>query len=386
LPHTWCVLAAAGAGSRLGAPVPKALVELNGEPVFMRSLRVMRKAPFIMGGVVVAPCGQLSAFISGLAELGLSDTWSVIEGGATRQQSVFRGLRALPAETEVVIIHDAARPLVDVGSLRRVWEAAVQHGAAACGWPVADTLKQVGCAGRVQHTLDRGGLWAVQTPQAFRREILWEAHQQALDSGFEGTDDAQLVEMLGHPVYLVKGSPRNIKITYPEDLEMVQHMLGEVPRVGLGYDIHPLVTGRRLVLGGVYIDHPLGLDGHSDADVVCHALADALLGAAGLGDIGVHFPVDDPSYRNASSIGLLAEVGGMLRQRDLRPSWVDLMVLAESPKLSPYFAEMRRTIAEALGVASSCVSIKATTAEGLPLYGDREAIACWAVAVVCRAC
>jgi len=225
----------------------------------------------------------------------------------------------------------------------------------------------------------------VQTPQVFRADWLIEAHRRAAEQGFEqATDDAQLLERAGYPVHLVDGDPRNLKLTTPDDLHLLRLHIGEgaLTRTGIGYDIHQLTEGRILMLGGVAIEYPYGLQGHSDADVVLHAICDALLGAAALGDIGQHFPNTDPRWKDASSLTLLQQVRTLLAQHGWQPLHIDAMALAEAPKLAPYIPEMRARIAHALGILPEQVSIKATTNEGMDAVGARRAIACYAVATI----
>ncbi|MFN3690613.1 MAG: 2-C-methyl-D-erythritol 2,4-cyclodiphosphate synthase, partial [Fimbriimonadales bacterium] len=306
-------------------------------------------------------------------------------GGATRQQTVGNALAHLPEGVRFVAVHDAARPLVSHALLDRLIETARQHGAAVPALPVQDTLKRAANDMQVLETLPREGLYRVQTPQIVRADWLLEAHRRAAEAGFDAaTDDAQLLERAGYPVHLTLGDPRNIKLTTPDDLSLLRLYAGEgaLTRAGIGYDIHPLTEGRTLMLGGVGIDYPLGLQGHSDADVVVHAICDALLGAAALGDIGHHFPNSDPRWKDAPSLLFLRHVGALLHQHGWRPLHLDAMVVAESPKLAPYVPAMRTHIAQALSILPEQVSIKATTNEGMDAVGARRAIACYAVATI----
>ncbi|MDQ2688419.1 MAG: 2-C-methyl-D-erythritol 2,4-cyclodiphosphate synthase, partial [Armatimonadota bacterium] len=252
--------------------------------------------------------------------------------------------------------------------------------------PVHDTLKRVKEGQTVHETVDRQGLWAVQTPQAFRAQALLNAHVHAKATGFIGTDEASLVEHLGDvPIHLVRGEPSNIKVTRPEDLEMADALLGcRETRVGFGYDIHRLSPGRRLVLGGVEIADPQGrgLEGHSDADVLLHALCDALLGAVGLPDIGTLYPNTDPAYAGIASTRLLQDVAARLGAAGFQIVNVDTTLIAEAPKIMPHVAQMREIIAGLLGLEPSRVGIKATTNEGLGALGQGQGIAAHAVASV----
>jgi 2-C-methyl-D-erythritol 2,4-cyclodiphosphate synthase/2-C-methyl-D-erythritol 4-phosphate cytidylyltransferase len=308
-------------------------------------------------------------------------------GGATRQQSVRNGLQTLPPETEWVAVHDAARPVVSHALLDRLFECAYQHGAAIPALPLYDTLKRVAPDGQVEQTLPREGIHRVQTPQVFRADWLREAHRRAAEAGYENaTDDASLLEWAGYPIHSVLGDPLNLKITTPDDYAMLLRLTTPVQtRTGIGYDIHPLVEGRKLVLGGLEIEHARGLKGHSDADVVLHAICDALLGAAALGDIGQHFPNTDPRYRDISSLELLRQVNQMVSAQGWQIAHIDATILAEAPRLASYIPTMRARIAETLQLQLDQVSLKATTNEGMDSVGAQRAIACHAVATLYRA-
>lgn len=310
------------------------------------------------------------------------DADRIVAGGATRAASVRNGLNAVPAEASVVVVHDAVRPLASRALFARVIDA-VRLGAAGAVPVVAlaDTLKQVDDDGAVLRTIDREGVVAVQTPQAFESEWLRRAHA----AGGEATDDAALVEAAGGRVVTVEGEPANVKVTTAQDLDRLRRDGGGPPalRVGHGFDVHRWADEPRpLVLGGVTLSSDRGLAGHSDADVVCHALADAILGAAGLGDLGAHFPDDDPRWAGARSTDLLCQTVELAGAA----SWVavsaDLTVVAEAPRLAPFVAEMTATLS---GIIGAPVSIKATTSEGLGALGRGEGIAAWAVTLLAGA-
>lgn len=306
-------------------------------------------------------------------------------GGATRQQTVSNALAYLPTGVVFVAVHDAARPLVSHALLERLIDAARRDGAAVPALPVQDTLKRATDGKRVLETVPRTDLYRVQTPQVLRADWLINAHRTADEEGFQhATDDAQLLERAGYPVTLVPGDPFNMKLTTSEDLHLLRRYAGEgaLTRAGIGYDIHQLTEGRKLMLGGIEIDYPLGLQGHSDADVVVHAICDALLGAAALGDIGQHFPNSNPRWKDAPSLSLLAQVRTLLQQHGWQPLHIDAMVIAEAPKLAPYIPHMRVRIAQTLGLIPEQISVKATTNEGMDAVGARRAIACYAVATL----
>jgi 2-C-methyl-D-erythritol 4-phosphate cytidylyltransferase/2-C-methyl-D-erythritol 2,4-cyclodiphosphate synthase len=345
----------------------------------------------IDGIIVVTGQEDVAHCRSSLA--GLEKVLAIVAGAGSRQASVQVGLFALgAAPDDVILVHDGARPLVTAEVISRCIAGVQQAGSAVAALPVTDTLKRVGDQtpqAVVVETVERDGLWAVQTPQTFRYQTLLNASVAASDVGFLGTDEASLVEQLGDvPVHLVLGEADNLKVTRPEDLALAEAILGcrqgireSMMRVGFGYDIHRLIIGRRLVLGGVEItdSQGRGLDGHSDADVLLHALCDALLGAAGLPDIGVLYPNTEAAYAGIDSMELLADVAQRLRRQHLSVVNVDASLIAESPKISPYVGQMRANIAGALGLEPAQVGIKATTNEGLGSLGRGEGIAAHAV-------
>jgi len=311
-------------------------------------------------------------------------------GGARRQDSVAAGLAEV-GDAEIVVVHDGARPFA-AASLFAAVVRAVADGADAAivAVPLTDTLKRVS-NGRVVETLDRSAFALAQTPQAFRRTALGIALATAAERGSTVTDEATLVEELGGSVVVVPSVASNLKLTIPEDLTVAEAIARDrrpvrqpLVRTGIGYDVHRLVSGRRLVLGGVEIPFDRGLDGHSDADALLHAIADALLGAAALGDIGAHFPPSDPAFKDADSLLLLAAVGGLLSAAGYDVVNVDATVIAEVPRLMPYVEGMRAAIAGALSLAVDRVGVKATTNEGMGFPGRGEGIAALAVATVSR--
>lgn len=373
----WALIMAAGSGTRMGTADNKALLPMGGVPVLVRSVRAFDN---LVDGVLVVTRAQDMAAVRALLP-----GMDVIGGGDTRQQSVLRGLKALPREAAVVLVHDAARPFVDRDTISRCKEAVDQYGSGVAAIPVKDTVKQVDAQGIVLATPPREALWAAQTPQAFSVPALTQAIEALEARGETATDDAGAMEAAGWPVRLVPGDYRNIKLTTPEDIRIAEAMtFGGDVRVGHGYDVHRLVQGRPLVLCGIDIPHEKGLDGHSDADVATHALMDALLGAAALGDIGMHFPDTDMRYRDVSSIALLAQVCALLREKRLHIGNVDVTIAAQRPKLSGYREAMRHALAEAMDVPTDAVSVKATTTEGLGFEGEALGISATAVALLRR--
>ncbi len=338
---------------------------------------------------------------------GISKVRAVVAGGAERQDSVSRALTAVSRDVDCVLVQDGARPFVTERVITEVIEALSQYSGAIAAVPSKDTVKR-GENGFVVETPDRSTLFSVQTPQGFRRPILEEAYRRASAEEFYGTDDSVLVERIGETVYLVKGDYHNIKITTAEDLIMGEAILEEerlktargpgrrpagpvrsIPdfRTGSGFDVHAFAEGRKLILGGVEIPHERGLLGHSDADVLTHAVMDALLGACGLGDIGRHFPDSDPRYKGISSLILLSEVWERVRARGFALANLDVTVIAQRPKLAPHLEAMTGLLAEVLAVPAEereRINIKATTTEGLGFTGREEGIAAQAVVLLYR--
>jgi 2-C-methyl-D-erythritol 4-phosphate cytidylyltransferase/2-C-methyl-D-erythritol 2,4-cyclodiphosphate synthase len=417
------VVVAAGRGQRLHAP-EKVLLPLAGRPMLTWSLDALEHAETIGPVVVVAGSHTLDAVGQLVRGEGFAKVQAVVAGGERRQDSVAAGLAALPEGIEIVVIHDAARPLAEPELFDRCAAAAAESGAAIAATPVADTLKRV-AEGAIAGTVDRAGLWAAQTPQAFRLETLRRA--MAASTGEIVTDEARLCEVAGLPVSVVPTSPANLKVTHAEDIPVAEALLrnrggeggslrsrGErgdeenkessarslhppqaaqrppssaqrpplPPRVGIGYDAHRFASGRRLVLGGVEIAHDRGMAGHSDADVLLHAIADALLGAAALGDIGQHFPPSDACFRDADSQDLLREVVRLVQEAGWAPGNVDATLLAEAPRIGPHVSLMRKRIASCLGLSPGAVSVKATTNEGMGSIGRGEGIAALATATL----
>jgi 2-C-methyl-D-erythritol 4-phosphate cytidylyltransferase/2-C-methyl-D-erythritol 2,4-cyclodiphosphate synthase len=379
------ILVAAGASTRIGSGTPKQFQMLGIEPVFVHALRGL--VACVDEIVVVAPADAVETARGLLLDSGVCGSLSVrvVAGGARRQDSVACGLAALSAAVDVVLVHDAARPLATADLARRVLAAVGESGAVVPVVPVPDTVKRVQ-DGSVVATLDRSVLGLVQTPQGFTRSVLADALAALGDA--EVTDDAQAVELAGGRVAVVAGEPGNVKVTSSSDLEVARLRAGAgvgldaSARVGIGYDLHRLVAGRKLVLCGVEIPFEKGLEGHSDADVATHAVCDALLGAVAAGDIGQHFPPRDPAYRGISSLVLLERVVEIVRSRGCAVRFVDVVIVAERPKLAPFVPAMRERLAGVLGVSVDCVSVKATTTEGMGPEGEGKAMSARAVVVV----
>ena len=378
-----CVVLAAGRSARLGG-ADKLLAPLDGRPVLAHSLAAIAACAELTDVVVVTSASNRAAVARVARACGGGKVRALVTGGAERQDSVAAGLAALP-NVEIVAIHDGARPLVVAEDFAAGVRAAQSAGAAVAGAPMVDTVKRVDANERVVETPTRSELRAIATPQVFRRELLARAHAAACAAGVSATDDGALVERLGEPVVVFPTRLRNLKITTADDLLIAESLLGvaaETLRTGIGIDSHRFAAGRRLVLGGVEIPACDGLDGHSDADALTHAIIDALLGAAGLGDIGQHFAPQDPEWAGADSVGLLGRVLAMMSEVGARPHGVDATVIAERPRLRPHIDAMRERLAEALGLTTAQVNVKATTAEGMGALGRAEGIQAHAVATV----
>ena len=377
----YAIILAGGSGSRMGTDKNKVLLELQHEPVIVRSVRAF--SHLVNGIILVGRETDMPVLRYVMSEHGLPV--HIVVGGATRQDSVWNGLCALPEGCTHVLIHDGARCLVDEATIRRCMESAEQHGSGVAAIPSIDTIKEVNDEDIVTTTPDRNRLRAVQTPQAFPVDLIRSAHEAARGDGFMGTDDASLVERMGMPVRLTLGDRRNIKLTTPEDMKMAEAFLDRpfpALRIGQGYDVHRLVPERDLILCGVKVPHSLGLLGHSDADVALHALMDAMLGAMALGDIGKHFPDTDERYRGISSMKLLEHVVELLASHHARVTNCDITIVAQKPKLLPFIPDMRVNVAATLHLPPDRVNIKATTTERLSFEGQEEGISAQSVCMV----
>ena len=390
MPTVAAILVCAGQSTRMGEGISKVLLPLGGKPVIAHSLSAFARAETISEIVLVTRVQDKERVGEIVRELGIKKPACVVSGGETRQRSVQNGVDAVTAQVEYLAIHDGARPMIAPHEIDDVVYSALQNHAVTTAVRVKDTIKVGDGEQRVLSTPDRSTLWSIQTPQVFERALYRRAMAQAIAEGKEYTDDCQLVEQTGHPVHLFEGSYRNIKITTPEDILMAERFLPEdeegkaTMRIGHGYDVHRLAEGRKLILGGVEIPYEKGLLGHSDADVLAHAISDALLGGAALGDIGTHFPDTDAQYKNADSLMLLSNVCEAVQKEGFAIGNIDATVLAQQPKLKPYIEEMRTRVAKACGLSLRDVSIKATTEENLGFTGRGEGIAAHAVCLLRR--
>ena len=379
------IVLAAGSGSRAGIGVPKQFRTLGGESVLRRSLRVFAAHPRIAAVQPVIDPAQASPFAEAWA--GLPKLQSSVAGGATRQASVLAGLEALRTNAPgIVLIHDAARPFATAALLDRAIDTAARHGAAAPALAVTDTIKRVDPSGRVRETLDRSALRTIQTPQAFAFQPILDAHRRAaVENRHDFPDDASLAEWAGMNVTTFEGETGNFKLTTPDDFLRAQAMesqsLGDI-RTASGFDVHAFGPGDHVMLGGVRIAHTHALTGHSDADVLLHAITDAILGTIAAGDIGHHFPPSDPQWRGAASDIFLRHAVQLVTARGGRIALLDATLLCEAPKIAPHAEALRRNIAAIAGIDAGRVSVKATTMEKLGFIGRGEGIAAMATATV----
>jgi len=383
------LIVAAGRGTRAGVlgGRPKQYALLAGRPVLAWSLDA-----FVAEGcrtVVVAISPDDAALYASCIAGSTAPLLPAVTGGATRQASVLAGLEALaalPTPPDLVLIHDAARPLADAALIRRVTSALAVHPGAIPALPVSDTLKRGDDTGLVAGTVDRAGLFAAQTPQGFRFPDILAAHRAAQGAAQAFTDDAAIAEWAEVPIAIVAGDPRNIKLTQSDDLALLERTAKGVTtmetRSGLGFDVHRFCPGDHVWLAGVRIAHSAGLEGHSDADVALHALTDAVLGAIADGDIGQHFPPSDPQWAGAASRLFLADAAERVRRRGGIIANVDLTILCEAPRIGPHRTAMQAAIGAVLGLPPERIGIKATTTEGLGFTGRREGIAAMATATV----
>ncbi len=378
------IIVAAGNSTRMSALGNKQFLSLLGVPVLARTIMAFNNSTQV-DDIIIVTKGNLIGEVNALcAKYSLDKVSRIIRGGDSRQESVKRGLDAIKNEC-FVAVHDGARPLILSSKIDEAVTFAKENGSAALGVPLSDTAKVVDGKDNILSTPDRATLRLIQTPQIFPLSLLKEAYEKAENDGFTGTDDCSLVENLGVKPKYIFGDYNNIKITTPEDITKAEAILngGKITmRTGFGYDVHALKEGRDLILGGVKIPHEKGLDGHSDADVLIHALMDALLGAAALGDIGKLFPDNDNSFKGIDSRILLRKVKDALNINGFKIGNVDVTVAAQAPKLAPFIEEMRINLSEDLGVDKSFVSVKATTTEHLGFEGRKEGISAYAICTI----
>ena len=377
---TYALVLAAGRGARFGGMLPKQYLPLGGATVLRHAVMAFAGHPRIDGVLTTIRPEDRDIYDRALAGV---DLLPPVSGGAERQDSVRLGLETLAAyRPDRVLIHDGARPFPDAAMIDRVLDALDRAPAAIPGLPLGDTIKRVDRE-TITETVDRTGLWRVQTPQGFHFQIILKAHRKA--AGKALTDDAAVTEAAGITPLIVAGSDDNLKVTTANDLVAAERLIaarrGDI-RVGQGFDVHPFGPGDRLMVCGVAIPHDAGVVGHSDADVGLHALTDAVLGAIGAGDIGMHFPPSDPQWKGASSDRFLAHAASLVRAKGGEIAALDVTIICERPKIGPHRAAMVERIAAIAGIATDRVSVKATTTEKLGFTGRSEGIAAQAVATV----
>ena len=386
------IIAAGGSGTHIVGDRPKQFLEIGGTPILQRALETFEQASCIDEIVVALPPALAADPPDYLRTR--SKPLRVVAGGPRRQDSVANAFDRISPAADIVIVHDAARPFASEGLLRRTVEAARESGAAIAALQARDTVKEAvvvpsaDITATVARTLPRDRIFLAQTPQAFRRDVLRDAIALGRASDVEATDEAVLAERAGHTVRLVPGESWNVKITTADDLRMARSGLDEsrraVMRIGTGYDLHGMVERRPLILAGVTIPFERGPLGHSDADVLCHALTDAVLGAGALGDIGGHFPDTDERWRGAAGLDLLGRAVALVVEHGFTIVNVDAVVIADRPKLAPHLPAICANLARTLGVDISAVSVKGKTNEGLGEIGRGEAIACHAIALLTK--
>ena len=380
MPSVFALVVAAGQGTRFGGVQPKQYLPLAGANVSHHAVSALARHPRIANVLVAIRPEDRALFDCSVAGL---DVAPPIAGGATRQDSVRLGLEALTAQgPDRVLIHDGARPFPDPALVDRIIDGLDRAVAAIPCLPLSDTIKRAE-NGTIRETIDRSALWRAQTPQGFHFDAILAAHRAAL--GRRLTDDAAVAEAAGLTPLLVEGSEDNLKITTPRDLAAAERLIatrfGDV-RVGQGFDVHPFAPGDHVWICGVKIPHGMSLAGHSDADVGLHALTDAVLGAIGAGDIGLHFPPTDPRWRGAASDQFLRHAADLVREQGGVVGAVDVTIICERPKIASYRAAMVERLAVILDITPARVSVKATTTEKLGFTGRGEGIAAQAVATV----
>ncbi len=374
----------------MGTEIPKQFLFLGGRPLLLHTLERFVRSPLVSEILLILRSEDIEYCRREiLGPLFLRKIRALVPGGVERYQSVLAGLQATDPGDQIILVHDAVRPFVSEDLLARVVGAAIEHRSAVPAMPVQETTKVVE-SGCILKTLDRAILRSAQTPQAFQRDLLLAAYD-SVDPGMVATDDAMLVERLGHQVRVVEGESHNVKITTPSDLVWAewflsrkegQRSVGRRLRVGQGFDVHRLEKGQKLVLGGIHLPFESGLCGHSDADVLTHAIIDALLGASACGDIGRLFPDTEAQYKDISSLVLLEMVRKLLDEKGAEIVNVDAVVMAQWPKLAPYIDEMVKRLASILRLNPGEISLKATTTERLGFVGRQEGIAAQVVALI----
>lgn len=379
------IILAAGSGRRMKMDTNKVFIKFDEQSAVVRCMKTFEATGLFSNMIIVCRHEERDMIERKAARYVKNMKCLFCDGGKERQDSVANALQLVPEDTDIVMVHDAARCFVTERIIRDCAASAIRCGSGVVAIPATDTIKRAK-RNVVQETLPREELVCVQTPQAFSRDLIMRAYEQAAEDGFLGTDDASLVERICGEVHIVSGSPDNIKLTTKADVEqgndIARKQQASDIRIGNGFDMHAFAKNRKLVLGGVEIPSDYGLDGHSDADVLVHAIMDALLGAARMGDIGALFPDNDPKYKDIYSIKLLEEVGTLLTKYGYSVVNIDSTLIMQKPKVMPFRDAMVENIAGALGMPRSYVNVKATTTEYLGAIGRGEGAAAQAVCIL----
>ena len=393
-PYTSAIVTVGGCGTRMQSAdgSTKQFLEICGLPVVTRTLIEFEKSPYIDEIIIVAKGDEINLYTDIIHNHSLSKVNRIVKGGSTRQESVFNGFKAVSDKSEYVCIHDGVRCLITQENIKDVIKAAYTNNCACAATKVYDTLKMSDSSLFIEQTPDRNKAWCAQTPQVFKTDLYRACAYSAKKEGLSVTDDCMLVEHYGFKIKLVDCGRNNLKITTPDDIVLANAIIkarkgdnGENDmRIGHGYDVHKLVENRKLILGGVEIPHSLGLDGHSDADVLIHAIMDSVIGALGLGDIGLHFPDNDKKFKNIDSFILAKHTAELLKEKGYKIANIDATLIMQAPKVRPYIEQMQKNIANVYSVDVSCVNVKATTEEGLGFTGQKQGIAAHSVCLITK--
>lgn len=394
-PFTSAIITVGGSGTRMQneCGTTKQFMQISGLPVVTRTILQFQDSPYIDEIIIVAKDDEIDLYTDMIHDYSMNKVKRVVKGGSTRQESVLNGFKSISKDSKYVCIHDGVRCLITQENISAVMKAAYTNNCACAASRVYDTLKTADSSLFIKDTPDREKTWCAQTPQVFRTDLYRACAYSAKKEGLSVTDDCMLVEHYGFKIKLVDCGRNNLKITTKDDIILAEAIINsrnntngeEKMRIGHGYDVHKLVEGRKLILGGVTIPHEKGLDGHSDADVLIHAIMDAVIGALGLGDIGLHFPDNDKKYKNIDSFVLAKRTAELLKEKGYKISNIDATLIMQAPKVRPYIEQMQKNIADVYSVDVSCVNVKATTEEGLGFTGEKLGIASHAVCLITKA-
>lgn len=380
-PYIHVLIAAAGHGTRMNQKdIPKQYIYINGKTILRHTIEKFIGIKNLKSLSVIINTKHQKLYNDAVKNLEIS---SFIKGGNNRKESIYNGLKSIPnaVSGDIILIHDAARPMVRIYDIQKSIDAATNNKAATLAYKIPDTIYSENTA----NTIDRNGLWAIQTPQTFEYDLITNAHEQ-LKNNDNFTDDRGMVEELGHKVELIESSKENFKITTKEDLVMAEKLLSKERQTitAMGFDVHAFKEGNSVRLGGIDIPHNKSLKGHSDADVVLHAITDAILGTINEGDIGTHFPPSDPKWHGANSSLFLNEAVKKLNDKNSLLEFIDITILSEEPKIGPHREAMQKRISDITSLNKNNISIKATTTEKLGFTGRGEGIACQVIATITK--